>query len=403
MIFNEFHNSPPMCVCVQMCAGQSTYCYPNGCLRRDDRKREADQPVSLIENAQSSIFLVDQKNEVTRDLYGSGYYDNTATELGTKIEAVAEKQVNIRPDPFKDKYKSLFKYKKMPKVELRYNLREQVKNTKSDVLKSGSVDVSKTRWPQTKHNKLNGYTMLHDIREIHPSSAKQKKFFISSLPEKDLVTYPIRYFKRDLTKIDEKLNVTVNLNKEVFTNSTFSLETLIDNMIENFLTNNTVAKLDESNKTTSIEMSTEYFNETNIVLINSTNENFENSKYTEAINYTKVFNELIAKLSKKIERRNNTSMEIMQKFTNNVIIKDEISNEIDEKEVIKVETTTFEPTTKAKITVATTTPLNSLTDALNTTEQTQLSNTIPNDYNELKTMKKGRQRFARKLLSKKTN
>lgn len=34
LIFKEFYHTPPVCVCVQMCMGRPTYCYPNSCLKR---------------------------------------------------------------------------------------------------------------------------------------------------------------------------------------------------------------------------------------------------------------------------------------------------------------------------------------------------------------------------------
>lgn len=67
LIFTEFHNQPPICVCVQMCLEQATYCYPNGCLRRPDRKIEGTttKPVNriLYGTTKSSMFLVDEERD----------------------------------------------------------------------------------------------------------------------------------------------------------------------------------------------------------------------------------------------------------------------------------------------------------------------------------------------------
>lgn len=70
VIFNEFHSTPPVCVCVQMCANTPTYCYPNGCLKKVDNKKKSSEesrpaPVTNIQNMDTinTMFLIDEKND----------------------------------------------------------------------------------------------------------------------------------------------------------------------------------------------------------------------------------------------------------------------------------------------------------------------------------------------------
>lgn len=64
LIFSEFQNPPPVCVCVQMCIEQAAYCYPNGCLKRLDKRIEGStlKPVNRIQygTTQSLMFVVDK-------------------------------------------------------------------------------------------------------------------------------------------------------------------------------------------------------------------------------------------------------------------------------------------------------------------------------------------------------
>lgn len=81
IIFTEFHTTPPVCVCVQMCTGQSTYCYPNGCLKRDDLKR-VDSPQAASQargDRKQYMFVVDEKNDFMKEFLEKSYMDEPKT------------------------------------------------------------------------------------------------------------------------------------------------------------------------------------------------------------------------------------------------------------------------------------------------------------------------------------
>ncbi|XP_063828415.1 uncharacterized protein LOC135077796 [Ostrinia nubilalis] len=341
VIFTEFHNNPPVCVCVQMCNDQPTYCYPNGCLKKVDNKKktpEENRPAAPVnvqnDDIAKTMFLVE--NDFSR-LLNENYENNKNAQ--TERSSVKD----MRPDPFKDRYKSLFKYKKMPKVELRYNLREQVKNMKSDILKVETQDVSKTRWPKTNHMVLREqqtYNLGDKSNEPKSTDIGSNKFFIQGPSiERDL--YSPKFFKRDLRR---NLKDDIDVQSEYLTElpdplepKTFSLETLIDNLIGNNFARKSDGEIEfkephnDSQAISQIITTTENtINDTNttkdnkeitcVVSLNMTNENLDENKYEESPiikkhldkwkNYT--FNEMIAALSKRIEKQNNTSLEIMK-------------------------------------------------------------------------------------------
>lgn len=47
LVFTEFQKTPPVCVCVQMCPDQLTYCYPNGCYKQSRQKRKEEFPQAI--------------------------------------------------------------------------------------------------------------------------------------------------------------------------------------------------------------------------------------------------------------------------------------------------------------------------------------------------------------------
>lgn len=253
----------------------------------------------------------------------------------------------MRPDPFKDRYKILFKSKKMPKVELRYNLREQVKNMKigSDLLKVETKDVSKTRWPKGKQ--------LFNDQQVYKANEKQHERRIAesgiSPGVNGAAPFTSKYFKRDLRR-NEKDDIDVEVDSlteipDPLDNKNFSIETLIENLIgKNFEgkrdtdAGSDIYEDSKGNVSTEVTPSNDSIhspdiyktaNESPCVMsMNMTNQNVEENKYLEdsAIvkermdqwkNYT--FNEMITALSKRIEKQNNTSMEIMRQATRNDI------------------------------------------------------------------------------------
>ncbi|XP_026726540.1 uncharacterized protein LOC113492983 isoform X2 [Trichoplusia ni] len=405
IIFTEFHNTPPVCVCVQMCPEQPTYCYPNGCLKRAEKNKKVDVPLPVTRLSENTkpIFFIDEKNDFMNDFLTKNYIDESKS-VAMPVPAVLENNVgsNLRPDPFKDRYKILFKYKKMPKVELKYNLGEQVKNMKSDVLKPENVDVSKTRWPMNKIDRRLGGQRMYNEPHVQKGTTNPR-YFMTMFPDKDIASYPPKYFKRELpvnTNNENKSDSNVDIKaiyvvgKSEAENSGFSLEKLIDSLIESsFDSNNTdlSKNVSEIEIETSIslpilndsviikEHSTIVNNETtNVLSMNFTNENVDKNKYTEEFlegNNSKAFSQMIATLAKRIDKQNNTSLEMMRRITGEFEFETNV-------------TTTDRPVKQT---------LTTSTDILTTETTSQ-----PMDY-ETKTTKKSRQRFVRRLQHSKNN
>lgn len=252
---------------------------------------------------------------------------------------------DLHPDPFKDRYKTIFKYRKSPKVHLRYNLREQVKNMKSDVIKIEKIDVSKTRWP--------GIEKKQFFLEA-PVSDKPLHSYPSLGISVDHPQYPNRFFKRDTAKNNANILDEVDIVSE----KSFLLENLIENLIETSfgpLQNDT--ELD-------LSLNVDYYNDsltthepvtlpskrhlvpkmiiinetTNVVSINNTDENIDNNKYTGVVKgdntYKNVYNEMITKLSKHIDNQNNHSMELMEQILGHRFFDSPTSDEITEGQII---------------------------------------------------------------------
>lgn len=324
----------------------------------------------------------------------------------------------MRSDLFKDKHNMIVKYKMMPSVEVRYNLREQVKNKKSDFLKVQNVDISKTRWPMNKRNLVTGHKVQSMIEKRVPLVGKTN-FFMAMMPANDVVAeYPPKYFKRDIKKFlsDDEANAKGfylfenpdNTTTEYLMNETISLETLIDNLINNSFktkTNDTKneSSLNPSGKESTLNITEVIIEETtlneNITMSNSikeTSENFTNqqnddeNKYTDDFVTTSTFkiNEIITNLSKRIEKQNNTSMKIAK-----LIVGD-----------FGEEDTTLTTTSEAyKIQSSSSFTENEIeVDGTETTNQETTSTTIAN-LKETMVTKKNRQRRARKLQNSKNN
>lgn len=241
---------------------------------------------------------------------------------------------NMRPGLFKDKYNMLVKYKKMPSVELKYNLREQVKNMKSDLLRSDTVDLSKTRWPMNKRNLVSGHR-VNSKGEMRAPLVGKTNVFMTMLPDNDLTEYQSKYFKRDIAKTlnDDDANVKSfylfgNLDNTTESNATetISLETLIDNLLHNSFQKKTDDTKNETqsinftenkkNKTKKVtERTTSNKNDTmNMISVNSVADKEDKNKYTEySVSGSNKFNEMIINLSQRIEKQNNTSMKIAKR------------------------------------------------------------------------------------------
>lgn len=100
-IFTEFYTSPPVCVCVQMCAGQSTYCYPNGCLKststttspREERKPKTDPALPLLMKGNKNHFLlVKDEHDFMTDFLEQNYVDEAK---GNTLHILVEYRVAL--------------------------------------------------------------------------------------------------------------------------------------------------------------------------------------------------------------------------------------------------------------------------------------------------------------------
>lgn len=228
----------------------------------------------------------------------------------------------------------------MPKVQLRYNLREQVKN-KMDSVRIEKIDVSKTRWPVNKHMQIND-----NKRVILESKYRDKvdnifpKYFPTMSAEEERAQFQFQ-FKRDLTNKNKLPGKTGILNEaeDDIENPTYSLENLIENLIETsfgIVHNDTEIDFktsfdySQNNFTTPepftipnkrsifIGNATIIINETTVLSMNSTNENLNHNKYEDdsysGESYKNAFKEMIQSMSENIDQQNNSSIEIMERF-----------------------------------------------------------------------------------------
>lgn len=101
LIFSEFLNHPPVCVCVQMCPEHPTYCYPNGCLKKvpnkksDHRLFQVTPHVHNMKGKGQMTFLVDPQTDFLENLMDS-------KSVNENVEKVNDQQNKVG--------KSLFNY-----------------------------------------------------------------------------------------------------------------------------------------------------------------------------------------------------------------------------------------------------------------------------------------------------
>ncbi|XP_059049137.1 uncharacterized protein LOC131844306 [Achroia grisella] len=378
VIFTEFHQTPPICVCVQMCIDQPTYCYPNGCLKKADSKRNVaeDQPINhslqeetlQSENNKPAMFLVDKRDHMTHYLSEKYMNNNLLTKEKPSVK-------DLHLDPFDSRYKIIYSNKKVPKIEFRYDLKQHVNNMKSKSMKLEAIDITKTRWPLNQHNihvngpksykteKIIGENRRYDV--IQHTDFRNKHF------------YPSKYFKRDIAMknhgedIDRKTICLIDKRDSDKDITGFSLETLINNLIDNSfeLANNTefdlnIKRIDPEY----INVNTDSLNYTrevqsklnedavNIFSKNSTN-SFEEHKQVNDMNlfrednFRNIYNEMIVSLSKQIEKQNNTSLGLMEYLVENnkKIATEQISSTESDKTTISVATTPSTESTLEKL------------------------------------------------------
>lgn len=194
---------------------------------------------------------------------------------------------------------------------MKYNLREQVKHTKSEKLnKDKNIDISKTRWPSNKHL-LHGKSPFHRVRHYkHNDDIRHtNKFFVSMLPEYDPSNYSPVFYKKYLTKRENNIVNVEAVYAYQMDSANFTLEAFIDNLIETDLDGSkkdirqkeNIDFDDLDNQEITTETNTKFTkinffpNENNfinssaintalrIVSMNSTNENMDVNKYSHDI------------------------------------------------------------------------------------------------------------------------
>ncbi|XP_052753810.1 uncharacterized protein LOC113523081 [Galleria mellonella] len=344
IIFTEFHQAPPVCVCVQMCIDQPTYCYPNGCLKKADRKnvnndRSLNQPYqeTQIENNRPVMFLVDKYDPKTQYLSEKYMEKNLVPKDKTLIK-------DLHLDSFDKRYKMFYNNRKVPKLDFRYDLRKQVNNMKSNIYKVEAIDVTKTRWPLNKHINGNTQKYYYEKKFGDKFGERQRNKILAHSDFGTKPFYSTKYFKRDIKKKNDDDGMNMNtlyvIEKQDSNanNNNFSLESLINNLIESNVevTNKTEFDLNvELNNPIHYDKNVDLLNSTEVILKNNTIElrnetidanvsnytnELEESKYVNNTNvfreknYKNKFSDMIASLSKQIEKQNNTSLEIMKQF-----------------------------------------------------------------------------------------
>lgn len=305
----------------------------------------------------------------------------------------------MRHDIFKEKYSMHLKHKKMPSLDLKYKLREQVRNIKSDLLKIEPVDLSKTRWPMNKRNMASTHKTRSEMEKRAPTD-KSNHYM---LPTNEYAAYLLKYFKRDIAKSlnsdDEGVKAIYlfeNVDSSTENNSTvtaISLETLIDNLIKNRF-NTTLHAAKNVTKSNTVaderkrkENTTKVVTERTGYVVNKTNLANETVNIISISPSTNKFNEMIINLSKRIEKQNNTSIEIAKRvvgyvneedahfFTNTTTLKND--EDFTKNRTMKIEEKyTFNQETKS---------------------------TTSADFKKTMPTKKNRQRISQKLHNSKSN
>lgn len=273
---------------------------------------------------------------------------------------------------------------------------------KSDAMKNEHVDVSKTRWPLNKVNP-------HFNGRAHSDARDKSNFFMSMFLDKEVTNYPPKYFKRELTNSTNEDEDGLDI-KAIYVvgesppeNTTYSLESLIDNLIKSSFENKTTTPVTQNSTIITNETSSSILDNigdiikenvtikpvvteqipnnesTRIISMNFTNENVDKNKYikTNTEHVTSKFSDMIASLSKKIDMQNNTSLEMMRRM----------SSDIDFDSTTPKLNSSQTQNTTVKNTVTTATTENVLSSV---------------DY-DTRTTKKSRQRIARKLQNSKNN
>lgn len=206
------------------------------------------------------------------------------------------------------------------------------------------MDLSKTRWPMNKHNIL-GHRLRTNV-EKSPVVGRSK-FFMSMLTDNNVADYPPKYFKRDIKKSADDYETNL---KEVYVydaadNATdftsFSLETLIDNLIKINYESNSDKNVTEPKTNNENKFPTDF----NVIPLNLTahpktanistnlNQEVDNNKYSEQNESTNEISGMILNLEKRIEKQNNTSMEMAKRIVTDIDLEITTEEAVEERDV----------------------------------------------------------------------
>ncbi|XP_053601634.1 uncharacterized protein LOC128670188 isoform X2 [Plodia interpunctella] len=318
-----------------MCVNQATYCYPNGCLKKSDDSRKDDQETPdvnrqiLKADSANALFLVDNTgNQVAK-------VNEDTPELTTSTTSEPQFGNNMQLYTF-DNYKPIYKYRKLPKVQMQYNLREQIKNTKSNVY----TDVTSNRWPLSKIKQVTiGKSYQPDmtidrpsrrskyfrpIPSLVPRFSKRESIRTSNLPEN--ITSDFMEIKR--SEIPEKFSLEKLINdliessidqdnKNNNTDRDITKATNIDIKTKSMSSNNRILPL----STEALDLSSTIYETTTVDISNNTKDHnnktldYEDDSppaQTQIEMLQNIYNDdSIETLSKRIEKLNNTSYEIL--------------------------------------------------------------------------------------------
>ncbi|XP_064076852.1 uncharacterized protein LOC113392722 [Vanessa tameamea] len=417
IIFTEFHRTPPVCVCVQMCIESPTYCYPNGCLKNLNRRKTEDtttaaHPVNRIQYdghnpTKSVMFLVDND----KDLIDNIFNGPKKTSHSEKRENPTSHELIFSPNPFRE---LVFKYRKVPKLEMRYNLREKIKKSRSDKIKSNKLDMSRTRWSMNKQF-YGGKQLLNKIRLYKKDADASRTFFASMFPEIEALSTQ----QKSLVKREDSSGFNVDALYIYKTHANFSVDKLIDDIIINSLDDNNVnMKMNkrmhfDDKAITTTETSgdivdgnvsettvTDNVYETTTVdeiLMSSTQPDRNIINHIPHINLTtnnKTYLEEIAIMSEEIEKNNNITIDIINRLTGGRILINKTKNN----NYVDVPKTDFDPKTlKESQILKFTTESNkyNVININNVVTKRWLAPVLKNKFNQ-----KSRQRITRKLNQK---
>ena len=200
-------------------------------------------------------------------------------------------------------------------MEMKYNLRERVKNSKAAKIKRDKLDMLKTKWPMNRH--FGRKQLLNNLIQKN-DQIRGTNVIISTKPEVDYVIDSPKPYKRLKTKREDTVNTETSYLYQA-NNTIFSLETLIDTLILSSLNKNSentsTKTIDETTLLENIHNTKSIQNDTNITrTITTIQDNVINYDSVLKVASQNDYGALITTLSKEIDKQNDESLKIAKKF-----------------------------------------------------------------------------------------